>query len=403
MGRAGFLSLVFLITGVWGVRGEMVQTESVKLLAHEAKADDIEPVWMNPAEGAWIIGFARDSKTDRTQELGYWEFYGSLGAIMFSTHRQGYAGPRRSRSSANDYRFFSGYLCLSPIKPYRRLAYIHNHREIKVLGAGDLEKPDTLVTFEFQVNNLYLDWSAKDQLAFVSELTGQGDIYVADIPQRAVGKIGAAELKNHIRRLTRSAAHDGQPAWSPEGNRLAYEAKPEEINQDIYVIDDVEAALAVGGVEKGRRLTQFPSAEANPTWSPDGQMLAFYRIEGGEDERVDLWVVNADGTGAKEIARNVKRPSRNGPSWLFQAEVGHGRQVIYVIMATEGSKMFISDVESGESREVAIEARVISDVVASPGSDPYITFSAQDTAGRKRIYVKKLVLSGLEKQKKEWD
>lgn len=322
---------------------------------------------------------------------------------MFSTQRQGYAGPFKSRSAANDYRFFSGYLCLSPIKPYRRLAYIHNHREIRVLSAVDLEKPDTLVTFDFQVNNLYLDWSVRDQLAFVSELTGQGDIYVADIPQRVAGKIRGEELKNHIRRLTKNAAHDGQPAWSPDGKRLAYEVKPEEINQDIYVIDDVEAALTAGGVEKGRRLTQFPSAEANPTWSPDGQMLAFYRIEGGVDERVDLWVINADGTGAKEIARSVKRPTRNGPSWLYQAEAGHGRQVVYVVMATEGSKMFIGDVESGESREVAIEARVISDVVACPGSDPYIAFSAQDTAGRKRIYVTKIKLPGLAKQKKEWD
>jgi hypothetical protein len=389
----------FVVALFWGIgafgQGSLVLTEAVGALAHELKTDDIAPVWMQ-AEDEWVVGFARDNKLDRRQELGYWQLYGEVNDFMLSTSRRGFAGIGR-RSSGRDYRFFSGYLCWAPKKPFRRLAYIHNHHEIKVIEAKDLEHPDTLMTLEFQVNNLYLDWSAADQLAFVSELSGDGDIYVANVPQAPIpGRIKGKDLGRYIKRLTKSSIHDGQPAWSPDGKRLAYTAKPGELTQDIYIVDDVGAALTAGGIESGRRLTSFPSAEANPSWSPDGSMLAFYRIEGGEKESVELWVVKMDGSGGKKIGEKIKRPLWGKPSWLHQAETGRGPQLIYVVLETGGSRMLITDVESGESRQVLIDARVISDVTAAAGKQPYIAFSAQDADRRKRIFVKKLLLTGVE-------
>ncbi len=61
------------------------------------------------------------------------------------------------------------------------------------------------------------------------------------------------------RRLTRNGARSVAPAWSPDGQRIAFERLG-----DVYVID------ADGTGE--RRLSQIGT---HPSWSPDGQKIAF--------------------------------------------------------------------------------------------------------------------------------
>jgi Tol biopolymer transport system component len=59
-------------------------------------------------------------------------------------------------------------------------------------------------------------------------------------------------------RLTRDAAGDGDPAWSPNGQKLAF-TRERGAYTDVYLVD------ADGSSEK--RLTQ---RGARPLWSPDG-------------------------------------------------------------------------------------------------------------------------------------
>jgi Tol biopolymer transport system component len=69
-----------------------------------------------------------------------------------------------------------------------------------------------------------------------------------------------------------SLGWDADPAWSPDGRRIAF-ARAGENGADLYVLE-----LATGRVD---RLTESPAVvEAHPDWSPDGRRIAFSRRSG---------------------------------------------------------------------------------------------------------------------------
>jgi Tol biopolymer transport system component len=69
--------------------------------------------------------------------------------------------------------------------------------------------------------------------------------------------------------------------FSPDGNQVAFEWDGEkEDNWDIYV-------KQVGG-EGLLRLTTGPRGNCNPSWSPDGRYIAFWRMVDGEDRVYEI-------------------------------------------------------------------------------------------------------------------
>ncbi len=100
-------------------------------------------------------------------------------------------------------------------------------------------------------------------------------------------------------RLTDGRVADGDPAWSPDGRRIAFtsnrrrDADLLSSRLDIHVVD-VESKV-VTAVTRGPRSQFFA-----PTWLPDGATLAALgnRLEGGAGSRNDIWLFAADGADA---------------------------------------------------------------------------------------------------------
>ena len=117
-------------------------------------------------------------------------------------------------------------------------------------------------------------WSPDgQQIAFVSWKHwpmggGRNDIYVMDADGQGV-----------IRKVTHDEASKQNPSFSPDGLRIAYEAHHKGLHH-IYVVG------ADG--ENPMRLTQIQKTHFHPAWSPDGETIAYYDWDGNLSSMIHL-------------------------------------------------------------------------------------------------------------------
>jgi Tol biopolymer transport system component len=133
--------------------------------------------------------------------------------------------------------------------------------------------------------------------------------------------------------LTNDKFYKEDPAWSPDGKKLAY-SSDKAGTEDIYILDL--------GTKKEKRVTPFDdSAEVSAAWSPDGRMLA-YQNQFGATFILDL------ATGAhRQVVGPLFAPSK--PSWSANGKtIAIAALKAYTHRFREGtSQILTADVASG--------------------------------------------------------
>ncbi len=162
---------------------------------------------------------------------------------------------------------------------------------------------------------------------FAGEMGGGYDIYF----QRVGGKTAQNLTPN-------SPATDTQPAYSPDGELIAFRSEREE--KGIYLMTE--------GGEKVRRLADFGF---HPSWSPDGKEIVVSTF--GRDQpnvrevgKSGLWIINVE-SGAK---REVSTVEASFPTWS-----PNNKRIAYWYQSSSISKRDIATipVEGGEPVIVA--------------------------------------------------
>jgi Tol biopolymer transport system component len=151
----------------------------------------------------------------------------------------------------------------------------------------------TNLTMDPRRNNWSPAWSPDGRrIAFASTRDGgRMSIWVMD------------EDGRNPTRVTRS--HGEYPDWSPDGDRLVYAGSADGTGTgpyDLWVVD-------ADGLTDPARITTWAGGDFAPAWSPDGEWIAYQSDVMG---RFELWLVRPDGTGARAIT-----PGEDGvwPAW----------------------------------------------------------------------------------------
>lgn len=124
-----------------------------------------------------------------------------------------------------------------------------------------------------------------DRIVYSSDRGGGFDLWTANVD-------GTDQT-----RLTTDPADDTQPDVSPDGNRIAFVrgvVRGSTPTQGYLWVMDADGSDA-------RRLLDDPIAtEFRPEFSPDASKILYSRFDGVVTAPNELWVVNADGSGAPE-------------------------------------------------------------------------------------------------------
>ena len=163
-----------------------------------------------------------------------------------------------------------------------------------------------------------------------AEFERQGTILYASTPTRVrnwdLFTVDAAT--GEITQLTKTREFEQHPSWSPDGQRIAFTMGDVMSNIDVWVMN------ADG--TKRTRLTEHAERDHLADWSPDGTQIAFVSQRSGE---VAIWVMDTDGANKRKLVLGREPTwSPDGRTIAFTSSAFEGNDEIYVIDA-DGNNM----------------------------------------------------------------
>jgi Tol biopolymer transport system component len=151
--------------------------------------------------------------------------------------------------------------------------------------------------------------------------------------------------QNQLRRLTNDAFADLQPSWSPDGQRLAFST--DRFTSDTATLSFGAYQLGVLDVASGRieRVVDAPGKQINPHWAPDGGSIYFisdrngvsnvYRVTTGSTDTAQVTTIATGVSGITGLSPALAVASRAG-TVAFSVYQG-GTYSIYTMPGAAGS------------------------------------------------------------------
>jgi Tol biopolymer transport system component len=188
-------------------------------------------------------------------------------------------------------------------------------------------------------------------LAFLAVAVGGVALGYFAIPRHA--STTADDWKDAtVTRLTTDPGYEGEPTFSPDGQTIAYVADRDG-NFEIY-LQQISGGPAIN-------LTHNPAADLQPSFSPDGREIAFVSDRDGGTEIFhaapnmphaggDIWVMPTLGGPARKVVTDG-----SWPSWTPD-----GSSILYVHGTYRSSRIALIPATGGVSRDLPIEDLTVS-------------------------------------------
>ena len=210
-------------------------------------------------------------------------------------------------------------------------------------------------------------WSPDgERIAFVREARGNADIYVAD-----------ADGQN-ARRLTRARGGDVTPAWSPDGTRIAFASNRAGLYR-IYTMtaEGTDVRLVAAKRQRGDSFV--------PAWSHDGRLIAF-SSSAWSIENPEIYVVRPNGKGLKRLTRTKGDAEVLGddswPTWSPD-----GTRIAFTSNRTGNGEIWIMRSDGRNQRRIAGTGRRDDWAPAFSPDGTLLAFHSLGRSGPGRLYV----------------
>ena len=240
------------------------------------------------------------------------------------------------------------------------------------------------------------------QLLILSDREGPESVYVINIDPFAP-KLVSSDIESE---------HPLDPSFSPDGNRIVYQTQDGirlldlESKDDTFVFKtsagggpvispDGERILFLDRIDDNTELclvnvdgsgfvnlSQSPSKEMTPTFSPDGARIAFASNRAAGTSTFEIYVMNADGTDPKMIYGD--RAMSISPNWSPD-----GKTIAFANDREDGRvgnfELFLIEADGGTERRITNRPMYDVDPVFSPDGSRIAFVSNAD--GNPEIYI----------------
>ncbi|MHC5021846.1 MAG: hypothetical protein ACYTGX_17395 [Planctomycetota bacterium] len=140
-----------------------------------------------------------------------------------------------------------------------------------------------------------------------------------------------------IRRLTTTEGYDAECSYSPDGSKIVFTSLRDG-NGEIYVMN----ADGTGA----KRITNQAGYDGGPFFSPDGSLIC-WRGDPKGDDKLQVYVCNADGSNVRQLTDN------GAVNWApyFHPD---GKRLIYAtsIHGHRNYELYLLDIESGREARI---------------------------------------------------
>jgi len=262
-------------------------------------------------------------------------------------------------------------------------------RETRFLVSADsaaaFVRPDTLLFVREGI--LFAQGFDPDRVEMVGATP---DIVATDLITRTGFGISASETGTVVYRKV-GAAINSEFVWMDRSGNLGerftiqngHDAAALELSADDLTVayeldafsDDSTSIWKVGlGRGEQTQVTDSPGIDAQPSWSPDGRRIAFFRLAG----KADIFITGSDGSSAAELF--LESPERDFMNdWSADGE--------HLLFHRDSSSIWTVSADGGQSPEVFVDT-VANEAYGQFSPDGNWVAYESDDLGRIDIYVR---------------
>ncbi|HLB59467.1 MAG TPA: hypothetical protein VJL87_05225, partial [Bdellovibrionota bacterium] len=200
---------------------------------------------------------------------------------------------------------------------------IHSNNQVNPdLVRFDIKSRRTIPVWEKRGLNTGGAWSPKREEIIITHSPPGGDTDLYLVTPQ--GKL--------INRLTNESSIDVEPSWSPDGNQIAW-VSSRRGNPMVFIMNRDGTDI--------KRLTYAGQYNSSPVWSPDGKQIAFASQSG---DTFDIFLMDSNGQNLRRLTKSSGR-SNEHPS--FSPD---GRHIVFHSSGSKRSDIYVVNLDGTVER-----------------------------------------------------